>query len=371
MPAQLDPGNATNFNLDSVTKFEATSQQTDGPEAGKETEWIFPDFTRDFGYYKDVPELRSPIGAWATWVLAKGWDTKLTQDKVTIENWIGWGEDSANSIFWNMLVMKKVAGDSFAQILRNDAGRVINLKPLSTGRMRIIAGPDGMLKRYDYMDAAKKEVIHSFQLREIFHLCNDRVADEIHGNSVIGPLKEIIDSMNEAQQDYRRLSHLSTVRILYADEQDSAELAKMETQYKKGVGPDGGNVVILPGSRKDYEFEDLKAPPVEAFTAWMRYLEDKFYRAIGFPKIGLGDAQGIPESGGIMSYVTYEPQFNRAITDLQDDCWNQLGMRITFEGPATLAPSVSNTQNKNIDQTQPAQPSDTQVQGSNQGAPSQ
>lgn len=354
---QLDPANATNIDMSGLTAFAVDQTQTDGPQSEDLTPWNFPDFTTNFGYYRDVPELRSAINAWATWVLGKGW-TAGSRDSVILESITGWGIDSFNEFMWNMLVMLKVNGDSFAQIMRSDDGTLINMKCLTPDRMTIQVAPNGRIKRYDYTDPEKKMEVHKFQPHEIFHLCNDRIGDEIHGNSIIKAIKWIIDSRNEAMEGYRRVSHRSTVRILYADEQDATILAGLGTTYKDAVNK--GYVMIMPGKRSDYDFDDLTPPPAEAFLAWMRYLESSYYKALNMPKIAVGDAEGIPESGGIMSYVTYEPQFNRAINFLQDNLWEQVGIRVKFTGPVSLAPTVGNTQDKNQDQTQAAQPSDVQ-----------
>ena len=51
----------------------------------------------------------------------------------------GWGEDTFMSILWNMLVIKKIGGDAFAEIIRDEeTGRILNIKPLDPSVITIV-----------------------------------------------------------------------------------------------------------------------------------------------------------------------------------------------------------------------------------------
>jgi len=101
------------------------------------------------------------------------------------------------------LVTKKIVGDAFAEIIEKN-NILINLKPISPERVRVVVENSGMIKRYDIWNGSKwKEMDKS----KILHLCNDRIGDEIHGNSVIDACKWIIDARNEALKDERLIRH--------------------------------------------------------------------------------------------------------------------------------------------------------------------
>ena len=56
------------------------------------------------------------------------------------------------------------------------------------------------------MTKAKKVGV-KFEPEEIFHLSRERIADEIHGISVIDSVRDIIDARNEVMSDWKRVMH--------------------------------------------------------------------------------------------------------------------------------------------------------------------
>ena len=146
--------------------------------------------------------------------------------------------------------------------------------------------------------------------------------------------------------------------MLNVAENDKARRVELRKDYAEAI--EKREVLSLPGKPSDAGFQDLDLPPVEAFLAWIRYLENAFYKAIGFPKSLTGDAEGIPESGGKMAYFNHMPNYNREVTDLQNELWNQVAIRVEFKEQASLTDSMNDTENKNRAQTG-FQPSDTQI----------
>jgi len=334
-----------------VTDYSVDTMNIDGAEGGEESKYSNPNFTKWLGYYKTTA-IKKPIDAYATWVTGRG----LEKENAAVNNLSGWGEDSFLAIMWNMLVVKKFNGDAYSHAIRNDKGTMINLKPLNPGRMSTITGPDGMIIRYEQRTARGET--KKYKPQEILHLCNDRIADEIHGVSVCEVAEWGILARKEAMVDWKRISHRSTIRVLYVDEQDKTRLADLRKDYAEGIK--NGEVLLLPCRKEDASFEDLTLPPVEAFLAWIRYLENSFYKDVGMPKSLTGDAEGIPESGGKMAYVNHQPNYNKEVTDLEADLWNQLALRVKFKRQDTLMPDVNNQENKNNAQTG-FQPNDVQV----------
>jgi len=342
----------TTADMSSVTEFSVDSQDTDGVGAG-ETKYDNPDFTKWLGYYKTTA-IKKPIDAYATWVTGRGLDETDTRTKVLLDNFKGWGEDNFLAIIWNMLVVKKFNGDSYAHAIRNDKGTLINLKPLNAGRMTNIVGQDGVIIRYEQRLANGKT--RKYKPNEILHLCNDRIADEIHGVPVCEVAEWGILARKEALADLKRVTHISMVRVLYVDINDKARLADLKRDYPDAIN--SHNLLILPVKPEDAKFEDLQVPPIGIILEYVRYIENSFYKDVGMPKSLTGDAEGIPESGGKMAYLNHEPIYNREVTELEADLWNQLALRVKFKRQASLMDSVNNQENKNNNQTQAAQPSD-------------
>lgn len=333
-----------------VEDYQVAAETIDEASGLEETSYLWTNWSTWLGYYKKIPELKKAIDAYATWVLGKGW-TAEAETQVLLEHITGWGEDTINSILWNMLVVKKINGDAFAEIVRDDEnGEVINLKPLNPANMKVIVDEKGIIKRYELTNKTSKKgtIIQKFDPNQILHLCNDRIANEIHGTSVIECVQWVIDARNEAMTDWKRISHRATIRVLYVDADDTTKLTDLKRQYAEAINK--GEVLIIPGTSRDAGFQDLTLPPHEAFLAWIRYLENFFYQAVGIPKVILGGSEEFTEASSKISYLTYEQIYTREVVDLEADIWNQVGLKLTFNKPASLKSEMLSSEEKNTGQ---------------------
>ncbi len=345
---ERDITQTTTVDLTGIPLFSVDTQATDGVMDQKESIWDNERWSQYLGYYKEIPEYKTAINAFATWVVGKGW-TASPRDSVILESITGWGEDSFLSVLWNMLIVKKFAGDAFAHIIRDDQGRLNNLKPLDAGSIRIVVNSDGIIIRYEQLSKlGDKKAVKKFTPDKILHFSNDRVADEIHGTSITESIEWVILARNEAMRDWKRISHLSSIRIMYVDVNDKARLAELKTEYKKGI--QDGSVMVITGKKEDVGFEDLVLPPAESFLAWIRYLEDVFYKSLGVPKIILGGGS-FPEGDSKISYLTFEQVYVREVESLKADLWNQLAIRVDFSPPVSLKDQAKETEQKNSSQT--------------------
>src|SRR3990167_11510577 len=115
------------------------------------------------GYYKTIPELKQAVDSLALWVAGKGWKTDLGLHKVQLERIKGWGEDTFDSLMQQAIVLKKIQGEAYFEIIRNDNGTLLNLKPINPGRMRNVVNPKGLLISYEEMDAEGKIPIRTYK----------------------------------------------------------------------------------------------------------------------------------------------------------------------------------------------------------------
>ena len=332
----------------SVEDFSVETKSIDGPQDQKETYWYFNDWTKNFGYYSDIPEYHSSVNTYATWVLGKGF-TANNHDKVILENIRGWGKDSIHDILWNMLVVKKVNGDSFAEIIRNeDTGTLINLKTLDPEKIRLVIGRDGIIIRYDYMQSSSGKW-KPFDPDKILHLCNDRIANQIHGTAASEAAKWVIDARHEMMEDVRRVAHRSTIRVLYVEESNKTRRFELKRDYAEAIKK--GEVLILPGKPNETGFQDLTMPPTQAYLELIKYYENVFYQVVGVPKSATGGTQDSTEAGSKVGLVAFDPNYIREITDLQLDLWNQLALKLEFVGQKSMMDNVQSDQAKNTSQT--------------------
>ena len=105
MPPNQDLNQTTISDLTTVVKdYSVDTQETDGVSDQKETTHTYDKWTQYLAYWKTIPEFKTAINSFATWVVGRGWSSPHHQIK--LENMTGWGEDNFQQILWNLIVTK-------------------------------------------------------------------------------------------------------------------------------------------------------------------------------------------------------------------------------------------------------------------------
>ena len=352
---QLDINKTT--TPDKVTDFTVSPEQTDGVNVTGETRYSNENFTKWNGIYKRIAKVKVPINAYATWVVGKGWTS--TTHQVELEDIKGPGEGSFLSFLWNMIVIKKVNGDSYAEIIRTETGTLINLKTLDPASIDIVYNPQGLIDRYEQRTktGTKDVSFKKIPTQKMFHLCNDRTADNTHGESVIEALQWNIEAQEEARRAHRKMvKRNGIVRVIEVDTMDTTKINAFKAQWKEAI--DKGDVLILP---KDVaEAKDWHGQlDTQGVISWLNYLDDEMFMMIGMPKVILGGSSET-EGDKKMSYLAFEQVYLREINELKADLWNQLAIRVEFDKPASLQNQLADNELKNTSQVG-IQPNDTQA----------
>lgn len=343
--AEFDIANTTTTDMtNEVDSFEITSSILDEAGASKETWYDNPDWNSYLSYYKQIPELKKAVDALACWTVGKGYTTDK-RTEANLSNIAGWGEDTFQSIMQNLITVKKINGDAYAEIIRNPkTGTLINLKPLNPSNIRIVVNSKGIIIRYEERSGTK--LLRTFEPKDILHLSNDRIGNEIHGVSVVEACKWVIDARNEAMSDWRRILHrnLAGVRIIEVEEDDTAQLAILKKQWATAINK--GEVLILPkGTASPVNINPPSNP-----ENWIRYLENFFYQAVGVPKIILGGSQEFTEASSKIGYLTFEQVYMSEQRLLEQDLWAQLAIKLEFDRPVSLKEDVVGSEEKNTGQ---------------------
>jgi hypothetical protein len=350
--ANLNIGQATTPTT--IIDYSTELLNTEGAGGQDETFYDNPNFSKWYGNYNKIAKIKMSINAYATWVVGRGWNADPST-KVILESLRGWGEDTFLSILWNMLVIKKVNGDAFAEIMRNDEeNRIINIKPLDPSSIRIVVNRKGIIERYEQLSKSKKPN-RKIQVQDMLHFCNDRVADNIHGTSVIEAVEWNIEAQEEARRTHRKMiKRNGIVRIIELDTEDTTKRNSFKAEWKTAI--DNGDILILPkgvAEAKDWH-GNLDTNGV---ISWLNYLDDEFYQMIGIPKIIIGGSGSI-EGDSKISYLTFEQIYTRESQELIDDIWNQLYLKIQLSPPVSLKNEITDTEQANSSQTG-FQPNDT------------
>ena len=316
----------TDYSVDSLT--------TDGAGDQKETKWDNANWTQNLGYYKKIPDLRAVIDAKATWTIGKGFKA----DEVTtmlLDTIKGWGKDTFNTILENMIRTMMIGGDAYAQIIRDDEDNLINLKVLDPRTMSHIVGRNGMIIRFE-QNSKVKAPTKKYEPEEILHLVRNRVADEVHGVSMIESLIEIILMKNEAMSDYKRVMHrnIDAMMIYHLDTDDTSKIAAFKAKVDAARGK--GENIYIP---KDVVVpEQLGLAPNATLNplAWISYLDNTFYEQAGVPKIILGGSGEFTEASAKIAYLAFQQGVEEEQLMIEEQTLAQLNLVIELEFPASL-----------------------------------
>lgn len=359
---QTDIASAEASNLtDGIVDYSVAPETTDGATGEKEFKWQMQDWAENFGYYTTIPELQTAVDAKANWTMGAGFEA---EEATTILLYAikGHGKDSFNSILSNSVRVYTIAGDSYAEIIRDKDGVLVNLKPLDPSTIVIISNSKGILIRYEQV-SKNKEVIRTFKPDEIFHLSRKRIADEVHGISIIPAVKWIIDARNEAMSDWRKVLHrnLRPFIIWHLDTDDETEIKAFKAKTDK-ASIDNENIYIPKGIVVPEVVTPLQNNATNPLT-WINQLNDYFFQTVNVPQIIVGNAKEFTDASGKIVYLSYEQSVKGEQMYVEEQVLAQLNVDIELTFPASLQNElVSDTPAMELEEEKPepaAQPNDT------------
>ena len=130
MPSNNIEGAKVSDLTNAVSDIVVASKEVDSPQDQDETEYTNSKWTQWFGYYKQIPEVKTAIDMRAIWTIGKGYEAEDSETKVILDHVSGWGKETFDSILKNLMICKRIGGDAFAEIMRDEKGLLINLKAL-------------------------------------------------------------------------------------------------------------------------------------------------------------------------------------------------------------------------------------------------
>ena len=348
-----------------VTDYSVATTQTDAAGDQKEYRYCNTNWPQQLGYYTTIPELRAAIDVKATWCIGKGIDPELTDEptQMLLETIKGIGNESINTILENMIRTMYIGGDSYAEIIRDDDDVIINIKTLDPSVMTIVGNAAGRITKYEQTSKIKGKKPVKFDPDKIFHLSRNRVADNIHGTSVIDAVEQIILMRNEAMTDYKQVMHrfVKPRWIIKLDSDDptiiAAEKAKWDEANEKGE-----NMYIPMGS---VEVEQMAISPNATLNPqqWIDSLNDYFYEVVGTPKIIMGNSKNFTEASSKIVYLAFEQSVKEDQLYVTEQLRGQMNLIVAFVFPASLENEVLAAKPSQEDEKQGAmtasEPNDT------------
>lgn len=341
---------------DEITNaYEVASKSTDGATGQKEFRYQQTKWGQYFGYYKAIPELKIAVDTKANWVLGNGYIAD-EMSSIVLDRIHGTGKDSFNSILENMERTCYVAEDAYAEIIRDDNGLVINLKPLDPSSIVVVFNSKGMILRYEQVSKTKDKMPKKYKVEEMFVLSHNRMADEVHGTSVIAAVENIILMRNEAMADWRRVLHrnIDPLWIFHLDTDDSTKISAFKTKMDTARGA-GENMYIPKGA----VVPELVATSTNASLnplSWINQLNDYFYQAVGIPQIIVGNAKEFTDASGKIVYLAFEQRIKGRQKYVEEQISNQLNIVLELNFPASMQnEAISDTSMEEQQQMQAGQ----------------
>jgi hypothetical protein len=326
-----------------IKDYSVGTISTDSSTGIDETEYLNTKAEQYLGYYKKIPELKMAIDAKATWTIGKGIESSPLTGLV-LGTMSGFGKDTFNSVLENAIRCYHIYGDSFAEIIRDDEDRLINLKILDPASIKIVADSKGRIKRYEQI--AKGKPTKKFEPKDILHLARNRIADEIHGVSIIDAVEWIILARNEAMTDYKRLLHrnIYPVRIWHLDTDDVTKIAtfKAKVAASKGEGED----IFIPKGAVETDLVSIPENSSLNPMPWIQLLNQYFYQAVGVPQIIIGGSQELTQTAAQIAYLAFEQTIEEEQLYIEEQILAQLNLEIELEFPASLQNNLLSDQAK-------------------------
>lgn len=327
-------------------EYSVADQITDAPDVG-EYRHYFSDWTKWLGYYKQIPELRAAIDCLATWTVGKG----FTADPLTEAHLMlirGHGNDSFNTILENMIRVMHINGDSFAEIIRDEDGNLINIKPIDPSSMVIVA-EKGVIKEYEQITKIDdKKQVKKFGITEILHLSRNRVADEVHGVSMVEALETMILARNEAMADMKTLMHrhVKPMRLWYVDTDDATEIATFKEQVDEAHNETEN--LIVPKGTVEHELVSVPQNATLSPINWINLLRQEIFRVARVPEIIVGGSTELTEASAKIAYLAFQQTVEEEQLYIEESIMKQLFMFINLEFPASLERDLLSDKRKDV-----------------------
>jgi len=175
-----------------------------------------------------------------------------------------------------------------------------------------------------------------FKPSEMLHLSRKRVADEIHGISVIPSVKWIIDARNEAMTDWKRVLHrnIRPMVIWKLDTDDNTEIAAFKAKIDAAI-EDQENMYIPKGTVEPEIVSTAQNATLNPL-AWINQLNDYFFQAVNVPQIIIGNAKEFTDASGKIVYLSYEQAVKGEQLYVEEQILGQLNIELSLNFPASL-----------------------------------
>jgi len=334
----------TSSGLDQSLSIQTTASE-DVDRAGIDTDvkWVNDKWETYNGYYKKHISTKSVMNKVGMWSVGKGFKADTRTTKI-LEKIKGWGKDTFNEIIDNQVRVKHINGDSYAEIVKE--GKIINLKPLNPGSMGHIINSQGILEGYKQRLVNGEE--KPFDLDQIFHLCLNRTADEIHGTGDIETLMTFLDKIKQLDEDMAVMFHRFVVPLVIwkLNTDDPTAMATFKAQEKSAWNT--GDNLIIPNTAVDYSLLEAGVGVGKVIDpmVWRNKWTEEVIKGGGVPALIMAIEAGTTEASAKMVYLAWQQVIEKEQRDVEAQIKSQLGLEIKFEFPARIEENLGEDEGK-------------------------
>ncbi|MCH8067628.1 MAG: hypothetical protein IIC69_03520 [Nanoarchaeota archaeon] len=191
-----------------------------------------------------------------------------------------------------------------------------------------------------------------FKTEDILHLSRERIADEIHGISVVPSVQWIIDARNEAMADWKRVLHrnIDPLWIFHLDTDDTNKIAEFKTKNDASRGR-GENMYVPKGVVVPELIATAANASLNPLT-WINQLNDYFFQAVNVPQIIIGNAKEFTDASGKIVYLAFEQAVKGEQLYIEDQIVAQLNLDIRLTFPASLQNEAISDTPSEVDQVE-------------------
>ena len=330
------------------------------------------DWGKWHGAYRTIAEIRSTIDVWARWVISKKITFKNKEQEKQAMKITGGGKDTFRKILINIKKVSKIGGDAFAEIIRDRAGRLLNLKTLNPGNIKIVSNSKGFLKEYQqvHFNTSDGTFIKtgSWTPKEMLHIINEKIAEENHGIPEIEKIWSIIKMRHQAMGDQSVVLHRygKPTNFYEADTDDETELEDITATINKAVRQ-FENVVTPKGVLS--KIERISTPQYSTLDPipWLLFLRSYFTESSNVPDLIRGKSDEVSLAAGKLNWLGFKEKIIQEQLDFAEEIKMQLGLDLEFEEPKEIDIEIAREafpqEGKTIEQKQEAKANKTATSG--------
>lgn len=309
------------------------------------------DWKKWHGVYRKIPEARSTIDLWCKWVVGKEIKFKSETQKKIVERIKGNGIQTFRTILINHKRVSKTAGDSYIEKMRDKAGRLVNLKVLNPGTIKVTANSFGIIEKYEQVSTSNKSpipvILNTWEgdtLDNIWHLANDPIADEIHGIPEIEKLYDIIkwkyQLTNITSVVFRR--YIAPILDIYANTDDPTELTALKTMYDNSVKYFENR--IIPKGAIDHT-ERVSVPQYSTLDPlpMLMFYRSYFTESSNVPDLIRGKSDEVSLAAGKLNYLGFKEKIIMEQIEYAEQIKQQLGIDLKFSEPKEIDLEIAKT----------------------------